>query len=308
MPDEQKKSSLCSPFVRIARIRPGSVGRVALLLVGEVRTLEFCLKRQLEKIQGAASVHVFLATWDKTKPSIREAPKTVFEAWRNPSVIRADFTQQDVTVNESDLRARYPQIEEVKVINQEAVVQDHHNLAQSVALDEELANKTRTTPEFKYRDVFVTLNQFYLLEKTITLMLAAETETGRVFDYVIRSRPDIVFNRKILWPLDGELIIDCLKSTRRSKGAIFDGFFVSPRHDVEVITMLYQQYVDLLNKKDFLQAFEYTYHVKIGAIELLYKRLLGPALLVNETEVRRNYAALPDLDLVDARLGVRIVR
>lgn len=296
MKHHSKNSVLHAPFIRIRKVRPKTVGRVALLLAGEVRTLDYCLKRQLEKIDSADSIHVFLATWDRTTPSHRQGISN-----HNSSIIRADDQQKPGKVTLEDLKTRFPKIDSVSVFCQAETQENHTSLLKEGYGFEEKENHVNGK-------VYLTLNQLFLLENAIRMMQAQEATQAAQFDYVIRSRPDIIFKRKVLWPSDNELILDCLKPTRRRYGALFDGFFISPRMHVEKLSVLYNDYVGLAARSELLQTFSYDYCVKYGLLELLYHKTVNDGFLVCENFIRFTYAQVPALDMVDGRLSVKLVR
>lgn len=309
-----EKSTHRLPYLRLRKDRGESAGRVALLLVGELRTLEFCLKRQLSKIQSAKSVHIFLATWDRTKPSIRQNLS-------NSSIVHVTANAKDELVEVDDLKTRFPIIDEISVVSQSETEDYHTAVSRSISSQSDLISLLDTqeqgisrgiTEEYVFRDIYVTLNQLFLLERAAYMMTTYETSHSVQFDYVIRSRPDILFTKEVVWPNDNELIVDCLKSSRRRKGNLFDGFFISPRNFFMDIAILYQKYVDVAESQKLSSSYGYDYSVVYGPLEFLYNKRVGKNIydgfLVNENFIRSTYASLPDLHLVDARLGVKIVR
>ena len=269
---------------------------MALLLAGEIRTLDYCLQRQLDKISSTDRVHVFLSTWDSSMPSVRQN----FRSW-NPSIIRTGKQQELEFITPEDIKARFPRIDSISVLSQSATHELHDSLSKGTGPSDE-------APEQVNAGVYVTLNQLLLLGNAITMMQAQEDLQSARFDYVIRSRPDIVFKRKILWPCEDELILDCLKPTRRSYGGLFDGFFVCSRNHLEKIGLLYDDYAAIAAHKALRRTFDYAYAVKYGFLEVLYQKSVSDSFMTNEDYVRSTYAHLSDLQLVDARIGVKLVR
>ena len=170
----RKKSTLRSPFVSIRKARPRQAGRVALLLAGEIRTLDYCLQRQLDKISSTDRVHVFLSTWDRSMPSVRQN----FRSW-NPSIIRTGKQQELEFITPEDIKARFPRIDSISVLSQSATHELHDSLSKGTGPSDE-------APEQVNAGVYVTLNQLLLLGNAITMMQAQEDLQSARFDYVVR--------------------------------------------------------------------------------------------------------------------------
>jgi hypothetical protein len=293
----------------IARIQPRPQTdhlKIAVLLIGEVRTMEYCFPRLQDAFKGQHSVTYSLTTWNVRGSSFRKGNQ------------RRSFTKDIGETNAqerlatSDLAIQFPELSHLTLLDKDKIDQEH------TAISELAVAGLKSTPwilrhrQEAFMDIFTTLNQLYLSKLAYETTQAEERRSGTPFDIVVRARPDIVLSKKMAWPSQNQIVVDCLSRSRRQKLNLFDGFFAGRLDLIEPLLNGYDGYRRLLENKEFYKAYSQALWIEQFGVKVKYYREISSedtdGFLRNETFFRQQIAAIKDLEIIDKKLKVRLVR
>jgi hypothetical protein len=279
---------------------------IAVILAGQVRTMDYCLPKLRGSFDGPHTTSYFMSTWDNNEHSAHHGltnSSTIYKpSSAGPSQMNARFLQDekfqfaDFTIEDFDaLTAKHQKVAEetISIIPQDQKDKAHKNELESKAL-------------------VIALNQLYLLKKGYELVRKFEKTNGLNFDIIVRARPDIIFKNRIVWPNSGEIVTDCLRFSRRRKHFLFDGYFAGAPSDVAPVLNGYDAYFKQLECKVFFAPYISKLKIRWPFGHTSHRRLMGSngrhSVLRSERFCRYLLAQQKDCVKIDTRVGVKIVR
>lgn len=304
---EMKNRKFLSPFIsRNGPIPKTDHMKIAVLLIGEVRTLDYCFPRLQDAFEGQHSITYSLTTWNERGASFRKGNQR-----RSFTKDIGDNNAQE-SLTPSGLAKQFPALSHLTVLDKNKIDQEHK------AISELAVQGLKPTPwvtkyrEAAFMDIFVTLNQLYLSKLAYETVRAEECKSGTPFDIVVRARPDIILSKKMAWPDQNQIIVDCLSRSRRRRLNIFDGFFAGHLDVIEPLLNGYDRYRDQLENKEFYAAYRQAISVEHFGFRMNYFREISAddtdGFLRNETLFRQQVAAINNIEKIDKKLNARLVR
>ena len=277
--------------------------KIAVLIVGELRTIKYCFQNLIKTHFLTKNTEFFISTWDETSPSKRASKL-------NSGIKKTKFDLGNTLVTKAEILSLFPQVQNVSIYPKAKIYNMHTEIINKLNLYD-ICEATKVPFDKIQYDILVTLNQLYLLNAASGNMKDVEKNSGKAFEYVVRTRPDLICRKKLTLPLPGQMIVDSLKRSRRRAGKLFDGYYVVNRINSDTINESYHSYNIQLQQQKLFSSYvtEFTtmglwgpYSTKIPTIDGSKS-----ALLVHEGYYRY-IISLTSLTLMDANVGIKIVR
>ena len=268
--------------------------------------MEYCFPRLQHAFKGEHSVTYSLTTWNERGSSFRKGNQ------RRSFTKDIGETSAQERLAASDLTIRFPELSHLTVLDKDKIGHEH------ISVSELAVAGLKSTPWFlrhrqePFMDIFVTLNQLYLSKLAYETTRAEERRSGTPFDIVVRARPDIILSKKMAWPGQNQIVVDCLSWSRRRHLHFFDGFFAGRLDHIEPLLNGYDTYRQLLEKKEFFKAYSQALSIEQFGVKVKYSKEIfaedTDGFLRNETFFRQQVAAIKNLEIIDKKLKVRLVR
>jgi len=275
--------------------------RIAVILSGELRTLDYCLPKLAKSFSGPHETHFFLSTWDQNRPASVVGSKNIFiRGIESPEKLVAE------TINSQTVKFTGSTIEKYDIITQK-----HLHIAEEVSFNIPLQIKDRA---FEYATcahaIMVTLNQWYLLKKGFELV--QNFQKNEKYDIIVRARPDIILAKPVIWPKLGEIFSDCLRLSRRRKHFLFDGYFVGSYVDMAPILNGYDYFLEILALKEFFPIYTSKMKIQWALGKTVHRRTMGSkgrrSILESEHFYRYLLAQQKNCTIIDSRVHAEMVR
>lgn len=300
-------TKLKAPYIIISAATSIKVGlKIAVLLNGDLRTMEYCFPRLKKALPKNHIYSYTLTTTDIRGSSTHKAKKKSF----SEDIGRTDGVE---LLDANKLQILFPEITHIEVLEKKSMDEKHKAISKIAAASINPSFFTR-----KYRkenalyDIFVTLNQLLLNKKSYLALLAAEKANEEEFDIILRTRPDIYPKHNISWPNKDQILVDCLSGSRRRQLNAFDGFFAGSHAAVGSLLNGYDEYLKLLESGELMQSYCKEISFERLGFKTSFSRQIHiedrNSFLRNESFFRKKISDLNAYEAVDRKLGIKLVR
>ena len=279
---------------------------IAVILAGQVRTMDYCLPKLRDSFDGPHTISYFLSTWDNNEQSAHHG-------LTNSSTIYKPSSAGPKQISPRFLQDKKFQFAGFTIEDFDASTAKHQKVAEeTISIIPQHQKGKAHKHELESKALMVALNQLYLLKKGYELVQKFEKTNGRKFDIIVRARPDIIFTNRIVWPNPGEIVTDCLRLSRRRKHFLFDGYFAGVPSDVAPVLNGYDAYFKQLECKVYFAPYISELKIRWPFGHTSHRRLMGSngrhSVLRSERFYRYLLAQQEECVKIDTRVCVKIVR
>jgi len=275
--------------------------RVAVLLSGELRTVNYCLPKLFKTFSGPHETHFFLSTWDQSTPADRTGSKNIFVE------NKYDFN----TSPKSFIDNRRAEFCGTTVEPYGSVTAEHMRIANEISakIPQEIKDKAypyATSPHA----IMITLNQWYLIKKGYELI--QNFHKTQKIDIIVRARPDIILRKPMVWPNSKEIVSDCLRLSRRGKHYLFDGYFAGYHAEISPLLKGYDFFLKQLALQNFCPTYISNMKINWPFGQTSHQRRMGSqgrrSILESEHFYRYLLAQQTNCAIIDSRVNAEMVR